>query len=268
MSTRQATSKPPPEPNEMEVIPPSPATLSEAISLAQSFIGSVGKDSRNDFHKYDYVSAESMVSAARAALQRASVAVRRVGAIIMPTESSDVRINRKTGEEVRMPVFNLRSIFRVGFGNEHEDTTFDWAVIPDAGRPLDKAAAGAMTTSLSYFLRDLLLVPRQDDDSTQDQRDDSNHSGVQRQPRGADPGRLGVRGAMNIRQQVREAGLNFKDLEAAIRNKTPDAAADPSNWPLAWADTVPIWIEREKAKLAAAQTDATVVASDNDEPPF
>jgi len=37
-----------------------------------------------------------------------------------------------------------------------------WPVVPDRGRPPDKALASALTTSLAYLLRDLLLMPRVD----------------------------------------------------------------------------------------------------------
>ena len=36
----------------------------------------------------------------------------------------------------------------------------EWAIILEKGRPLDKAIAGADTASLSYMLRDLLILPR------------------------------------------------------------------------------------------------------------
>jgi hypothetical protein len=36
-------------------------------------------------------------------------------------------------------------------------------VVPERGRPLDKAFAVALTTSLSYLLRDLLQMPRGDE---------------------------------------------------------------------------------------------------------
>lgn len=57
-----------------------------------------------------------------------------------------------------------------------------WPIVPGAGRPLDKATAAADTLSLSYFLRDLLQLPRVDPADEVNQRDDSG-----RQPAAQDP---------------------------------------------------------------------------------
>ena len=49
-----------------------------------------------------------------------------------------------------------------------------WAIVPEKGRPFDKAMAGALTSSLNYWLRDLLMVPREDE--TMDSRDDREYT--------------------------------------------------------------------------------------------
>ena len=49
--------------------------------------------------------------------------------------------------------------------------TLDWPIIPEKGRPWDKAHAGALTSSLAYFLRDLLLMPRVEEGTDMDSGD-------------------------------------------------------------------------------------------------
>jgi hypothetical protein len=46
-----------------------------------------------------------------------------------------------------------------------------WVCVPEKGRPIDKSLAGCLTSSLNYWLRDLLLVPREDENEM-DRRDD------------------------------------------------------------------------------------------------
>jgi hypothetical protein len=47
-----------------------------------------------------------------------------------------------------------------------------WVAVPRGQQPIDKAMAGALTASLGYALRDLLLVPREDENEM-DRQDDS-----------------------------------------------------------------------------------------------
>jgi len=44
--------------------------LDAALLVAQSALNSVGKDAKNQFHKYSYTSAEGMIGACRDALRR------------------------------------------------------------------------------------------------------------------------------------------------------------------------------------------------------
>lgn len=53
--------------------------LASALLAAQKALPSVGKDAKNSFHHYAYVSAEAMIGACRDALHGASLTVRRAG---------------------------------------------------------------------------------------------------------------------------------------------------------------------------------------------
>jgi hypothetical protein len=145
-----------------------PRSLFAALLEAQRAIGSVGKDSRNDFHKYRYVSAEAMISACRAALSDGGLTVRR-----------------RSWELTSDGLFVV-SKFEIAYALTGESTvdTVPWAIVVEKGKPADKALASALTTSLSYWLRDLLLLPREEEDAM-DQRNDKaveTVQGIRRQP--------------------------------------------------------------------------------------
>jgi hypothetical protein len=120
-------------------------------------IDGVGKDSRNDFHKYRYTSAEGMISACRAALAVGGLTVRR------------------RHWEVSADGLWLLSKFEVAYSitGESQVDSVSWAIVSEAKKPADKALASALTTSLSYWLRDLLLLPREDEDSMDKRNDDA-----------------------------------------------------------------------------------------------
>jgi hypothetical protein len=73
---------------------------------------------------------------------------------------------------------------------ERMEITIAWPVVPDRGRPLDKAVASAATTSLSYLLRDLLLMPRVDEADDIAGRDDTHVPAPAKARRGKEPAAL------------------------------------------------------------------------------
>ena len=141
--------------------------LASALLAAQRALPSVGKDAKNSFHHYAYTSAEGMIGACREALHGAGLALRRAGWKFDGTPEGGL----------------VHSQFILTHGETGEAATDEvtWIVVPEKGRPLDKALAGALTSSLGYYLRDLLLVPREDE-SEMDRRDDRTY-----EPRKAAP---------------------------------------------------------------------------------
>ena len=137
--------------------PETAPNLVGALLRAQMAIDGVGKDSRNDFHKYRYTSAEGMISACRAALAVGGLTVRR------------------RHWEVSADGLWLLSKFEVAYSitGESQVDTVSWAIVSEAKKPADKSLASALTTSLSYWLRDLLLLPREDEDSMDRRNDDA-----------------------------------------------------------------------------------------------
>ena len=142
-------------------------TLSAALLAAQRALPSVTKDAKNSFHHYSYVSAEGMIGACREVLHGAGLAVRRAG--------------WKFDGSPEGGIVTSTFILTHAASGEAASDEVTWPAIPEKGRPLDKALAGALTSSLGYYLRDLLLVPREDE-AEMDRRDDRTY-----EPRKAAP---------------------------------------------------------------------------------
>jgi hypothetical protein len=90
-------------------------------------------------------------------------------------------------------------------GGHFEDAVQQWPVVPEKGRPVDKAVASADTASLSYFFRNLLLLPRVEAGSDLD--DDS------RDQHGA--------GQTTETEVQREAAARVEELRLAMRSQPP-----------------------------------------------
>tara|TARA_R110002012_G_scaffold54098_1_gene138739 strand:- start:14423 stop:15226 length:804 start_codon:yes stop_codon:yes gene_type:complete len=128
-------------------------TLHEALLDAQQDIGSIDKDKRNTFANYDYVSAERMIATTRAVFAKHGITFTAGNVELVPFA---------VGEHGDAVLVNQG--FTVTKADETLTMTRGWPAVPAKGRPLDKAVAGALTANLSYTLRDLLLIPRGDED--------------------------------------------------------------------------------------------------------
>jgi hypothetical protein len=132
--------------------------LAAALVKAQLAAEAVGKDSTNTFHKYKYASAEAMLAEGRQALASAGLALYQRG----------------------WEVDSERSVITVFYTLLHDSgERIGWAaqtsIVPDKGRPQDKAEAAALTYSIAYAIRGLLLLPRVDETASVDARDDRHH---------------------------------------------------------------------------------------------
>jgi hypothetical protein len=173
----------------MEIHMPEPKTsLASALLAAQSALPSVGKDSKNSFHHYAYTSSEAMIGACRAALHSAGLVLRRSGWKFDGTADGGV--------------VTSQFILSCPASGENVTDEVGWVAIPEKGRPVDKALASALTASLNYFLRDLLMVPREEE-SEMDRRDDTKF-----EPRKAAP-------APAARQTQQEAPRSIPAPKAA-----------------------------------------------------
>ena len=133
------------------------APLFGALAAAQASIQAVGKDGKNSHQNYAYTTSEAVIDAARVALAPQGLAAFRVRYDIPDKSSND---------------FAIHSVYKlVHASGVSMDFANIWIASPGKGRPDDKAMAGALTTGLAYWLRDLLLIPRKDE-AEADRRDD------------------------------------------------------------------------------------------------
>jgi ERF superfamily len=145
------------------------AKLAVALVKAQSAIKAVAKDSRNAHANYQYASAEDVIDEARKCLNDAGIAVLAMQTVVAPARvaSSLTGYETKDGTKVTVQYLVLHE------SGESFTATSETAVVPEKGRPQDKAEATALTYNLSYFMRGLLLIPRGTDADSPDQRNDN-----------------------------------------------------------------------------------------------
>ena len=134
------------------------------LHKAQQEVEAVEKASRNDFGNYKYASAEDIVTASRAVLHKQGLIVTCNGW-------------RLVNEENCTPSIEVVYVLSHTSGHSVVCAT-QYPVCVGKGRPEDKAVNASLTTGLSYFLRNLLLIPRCDEEV--DQRPDTiaNKGGV------------------------------------------------------------------------------------------
>jgi len=204
--------------------------VSAALVNAQLRMKAVGKDATVSFgNKYAYVSAEAMIGACREALNSSGLALVRSGVRFI--EGNETRAD--------MIVCEYQLIHLSGEMLAFAD--IPWVVLEMNGRPMDKALAGALTTSLSYFLRDLLLVPKCDE-SEIDKRDDTKH----------EAGVLGVTGAVALRKRLAEAGLETAELLETMRSKGINVGDDIAMLSKDLLPRIGAWILKRKKEATTS----------------
>lgn len=182
----------------LQSTPANMAYLYAALARAIGRAGAVEKTAENTYHRYKYASAEGLISEARGALAAEGLCVFPRWWKLKPHAGLEQRTG-SDGKSLPPGYFaDVEVLYIVahadGASMECEAIT---PVICEKGRPEDKALAGALTYSLGYFLRALLLLPRVDEENDVDQRDDSDYQGRQgRDPRQDD--RNGHRGATKL----------------------------------------------------------------------
>lgn len=201
--------------------------MAGALLAAQRATRSVQKDSKNKHHDYQYASAEDVISHSRAVLGAAGLTliadeytVR--GAVLLPRDKEAAPDTNPA--RVESAVLRCRYVLTHEGGSAWPITS-ETPIVPEKGRPADKAVASAKTYDLSYTLRALLLLPRGVDDDDPDARDD--------------------RPEADAMEQVKER------VRALFRAMGTDVAARAAGMPEAsW--TIDMWREAEK-RLAAEQ---------------
>jgi len=237
--------------------------LVAALLEAQQAIQGIAKDGENTFHRYRYVSAESMFRETRKVLADAGVSVLPLSTSIRVEERSiRIPIGNRVVEGVEGHGILCRRYLVAHRSGQSLEFSQEWPIVPENGRPLDKATGAADTASFSYFLRDLLLIPRveQGTDLDGDDRDETDVAppmATQRQGQriGEQLDRLGIGAtltgedfdrararavgrAAGLREPVFPGALRMADavrclevLEAAETPAPPARSAHDSNGP-------------------------------------
>jgi hypothetical protein len=172
------------------------ADLARALTAAQSSIKAIPHDARNDFHKYRYTSSESIIAECKAALAAQ-------GLSLMPAGQSIAVVD---GQLLLVRQFTL-----LHTSGEERQLATAWPVVPDKGRPADKATASAATTSLAYLLRDLLLAPRVDPADDLAAREDRPQPVAKREKAKA----IGTEGAKKLTDLATRKGVCLDEYLAA-----------------------------------------------------
>ena len=198
--------------------------IAEALCAAQGAIDGIDKAAKNDFHKYRYTSIDQMVAAVRGCLRGA-------GLVVLPTA------HRVDGTTMVTEWVLLHT------SGDSMSLRYDMPIVPEKGRPLDKASSAAASQALNYLLRDLMLLPR-------GEREQGTHVEVDaRDDRGHDP--------HPMRPALERAGLTREqwDAWAKANKRTAVAQMDraQSQSAAAWLDgegsaVVSGWIQQNGGK--------------------
>lgn len=140
--------------------------LFAALAKAQQAARGVEKSKQVAFgNRYKYASGEDVVAEARRAMAAEGLAFTVVGYAVSHRDgmlwlTSRYLLTHSSGESL--------------------DISSETPIIPDKGRPEDKATATAKTYDLSYVLRGVLLLERVEEGAEVDARDDTNYEPKQR----------------------------------------------------------------------------------------
>ncbi|HMP08365.1 MAG TPA: ERF family protein [Lacipirellulaceae bacterium] len=164
--------------------------LAARLIAAQKAIHHVEKTSWNAYSKYAYAGTDEFISVAREAL---------IDNGLLFTES-EWRV-----EDSPPRIVVVYSIECVSTG-ERRNLERSMPVCAKAGMPADKAQAAALSYLVSYVLRGLLLISRQDPSADVDARDDASSSVAQ--------GRASVNGSRDARASSAPSAREVVDLKA------------------------------------------------------
>ena len=157
---------------------PSPASIWSALAQARAAMTPLVKDAENNFHNYRYTSADTMIGSGSRCLAAHGLSLIVTSAEIVTQENGD-----KTLRSVLTLTHSDGGVCTIG--------PCDMPVLPDKGRPLDKALCSARTVGLAYCYRDLLGIERPDSDDDIAGRDDTSFAPTRRK---APPARTKIAG--------------------------------------------------------------------------
>lgn len=158
------------------------ADLYPALVKAAASAQAVGKDATNSYHKYAYASAESLLDEARAALTSAGLTAFPMGWTFEESPAPPT-IFGDDGKPmaVRGVIGRMHVRYRlIHISAQWIDFESSTPVIPEKGRPEDKAEATALTYNFGYFVRGLLMLPRVEAGQVDERKDAANAAELQK----------------------------------------------------------------------------------------
>jgi hypothetical protein len=168
--------------------------LDEALAKSQESIAAVAKEGAADFGAY--CTCEDMIRECRKHLH-ANDLILEPGRINMHPMPNTVWEGSRNGEPVTVQYPNTM-VDRVWVLRHCEGGwrayTWPWPAVTARDMPIDKAFAACLSSGLSYFLRDLLMVPRGEYEmELRDDRVDQSQPKVRETPKPppADAGKKG-----------------------------------------------------------------------------
>ncbi len=150
--------------------------------------------------QYTYASSEAILLEGRRAMAEA-------GIVLIPVEHSVNGHEREGPDRYEL----VRKFLLLHTSGESVTVGMAWPIIPQQGRALDKATAAADTLSLSYFVRDLLLMPRVDPaDEVNQRRDEQPRQAAPKKDKAAKPPPPANGVELRDRVEARDANLAAK----------------------------------------------------------
>ncbi len=146
-----------------------PPAMAAAVVGAQRAVRAVQKAATNQHHKYKYASSEYVIEEGRGALHDHGLA------LVQGAWRVDLRPVQVSAQEGTVTISGAWLVIAYTLIHEAGGVVCweaETAVIPDKGRPQDKAEATALTYSLSYAYRGLLSMFRVEEGQDVDARDD------------------------------------------------------------------------------------------------
>ena len=186
---------------------PKPKGLHAKLAEVVLEVGGVEKDGRNDFHKYDYTSAEAMLRAIRGPLASR-------GVVLMPSLNRIEERTVKTAKGGESTITTVWVTFMLVDSETGSSQACEWAGQGDD--PADKGLGKAYTNAIKTFLREQFLIP-QGDDPEADKKTDERAAG-----RVASPPKPQTNGETSLTPEQRKALY-----EAALL-----AGKSPEQWKL------------------------------------
>jgi hypothetical protein len=144
-----------------------------ALVQAQRAAKAVEKDRKNQHFNYLYASTEQMILECAPHLSEHGLSLYQVSGRLQALDGI------KNGDAPQL-------VWRTRWTLSHADGSSisferEWPVVPERGRPLDKATAAADTLTLGYLLRDIMLLARVEPGTELD--DDSRERNAERDER-------------------------------------------------------------------------------------